>query len=54
MAISLINVDTKIDSKVLAMRMQNILASIVNPAQKAYVNWRHICESIRLISEILE
>ena len=52
--ISLINVDTKIASKVLAMRMQNILTSIISHDQTAYVKGRYIGESIRLISDILE
>ena len=40
--ISLINVDTKIASKVLAMRMQNILTSIISHDQTAYVKGRYI------------
>ena len=52
--ISLINVDAKIASKVLASRMKNILSSIVKCDQTAYVKGRYIGESIRLISYILE
>ena len=52
--ISLINVDAKIASKVLASRMKNILSSIVKCDQTAYVKGRYIGESIRLISDILE
>ena len=53
--ISLINVDTKIAYEVLAMRMQNILTSIISHHhQTVYVNGRYIDESIRLISDILE
>ena len=52
--ISLINVDAKIASKVLASRMKNILSSIVKCDQTAYVKGRHIGISIRLISDILE
>ena len=54
MPILLINVDTKIDSEVLAMRMENILTSIINHDQEAYVKGRYIGESIRLITDILE
>ena len=52
--ISLINVDTKIASKVLALRMQTVLASIINYDQAAYVRGRYIGESIRLVSDILD
>ena len=40
--ISFINVDTKIASKVLVMRMQNILTSIISHHQTAYVKGRYI------------
>ena len=53
-AISLINVDAKIASKVPASRMKNILSSIVKCDQTAYVKGGYICESIRLISDVLE
>ena len=52
--ISLINVDTKIASKVLALRMQNVLISIISHDQTAYVKGSYIGESIRLISDIPE
>ena len=52
--ISLINVDAKIASKVLASRMKNILSSIVKCDQTAYVKGRYIGEPTRLISDILE
>ena len=52
--ISLINVDAKIASKVLALRMQKVLASIINYDQIAYVRGRYIGESIRLVSDILD
>ena len=53
-SISLINVDAKIPSKVLTMRMEKVLASIIHCNQTAYVKRRYIGESIRLISDILE
>ena len=40
--ISLINVDTKIASKILAMRMQNILTSIISHDQTGKVKGRYI------------
>ena len=52
--ISLINVDAKTASKVLAFRMKNILSSIVKCDQTTYVKGRYIGESIPLISDILE
>ena len=52
--ISLINVDNKIASKVLAMRMQNILTSIISHDQTAYGKGRYIGESTRLISDVLD
>ena len=48
--ISLINVDTKMASKVLAMRMQNILTSIISHDQTAYVKGRYIgeiCQAVK-------
>ena len=50
----LINVDAKVASEVLSSRMRNVLASIVNCDQTAYVKGRYIGESIRLINDILE
>ena len=54
--ISLINVDAKIASKVLALRTQEVLASssIIIYDQTAYVRGRYIGESIRLVSDILD
>ena len=45
--VSLINVGTKITSKALAARMENVLTSIVHCNQTAYVKDRYIGESIR-------
>ena len=52
--ISLINVDTKICSKVLSNRLINILPSLINPDQAAFVTGRNIDEPIRMISDIME
>ena len=52
--ISLINMDAKLASKVLALRMQKVLASIINYDQTAHVRNRYIGESIRLLSDILD
>ena len=51
--ISLINIDTKIASKALAARMENVLTSIVHCNQTAYVKDRYIGESVRLITDFL-
>ena len=51
--ISLINIDTKIASKALAARMENVLTSIVHCNQTAYVKDRYIGESICLITDLL-
>ena len=52
--ISLLNVDTKIISKALALRLKNVLHEIICHDQTAYVKGRFIGESTRLISDILE
>ena len=52
--ISLLNVDMKLNSKVLASRLKSAISSIVNENQVAYVNNRFISESGRLISDVLE
>ena len=49
-SIPLINVDAKIASKVLALRMQKVLASIINNDQTACVKGRYIGELIRLVT----
>ena len=51
---SLLNVDMKLISKVLAGCLKNVISSIVNENQVAYVNNRFISESGRLMSDVLE
>ena len=51
---SLINVDTKILSKSLAVRIKKALASLIHSDQTAYVKDRYIGESVRLINDVLE
>ena len=51
--ISLMNVDTKIASKALATRMENVLISIVHCNQTAYVKDRYMGESICLITDLV-
>ena len=51
---SLLNVDMKLISKVLASRLRSVISTRVNENQVAYVNNRFISESGRLISDVLE
>ena len=51
--ISLMNVDTKIASKALALKMRKVITSVINDDQTAYATGRFIAESIRLIDDIL-
>ena len=52
--ISLLNVDSKLISKSLANRLQDVMPNLVRENQNAYVNNRFINEGGRLISDILE
>ena len=52
--IFLMNVDDKIATKVLSMRMEKVLSSIIKSDLTAYVAGRYIGKSINLISGILE
>ena len=51
--ISLINVDAKLISKVLAKRINQVLPLLRSEEQSAFVSGRYIGEPIRLISDIL-
>ena len=52
--ISLINVDAKIGSKVIATRLQKVLGEIIHFNQNAYVKGRMILDAVRAIDDILE
>ena len=52
--ISLLNVDYKISSKVLALRVKKVLPQIIHNDQTGYVEGRQIFESIRVIQDIME
>ena len=50
----LINVDVKIASKAMALRVRTVMHELVHPDQTSYVKDRYIGESIRIEDDILE
>ena len=52
--ISLLNIDYKILSKVLARRMEKVLPKLVHSDQTGFVNGRYIGQNIRLLYDIME
>ena len=52
--ISLLNTDMKIISKVLSTRIKGVLPYLISSNQTPYVKKRFICESGRVISDILK
>lgn len=52
--ISLINVDTKIASKALAIRLKEVLPHIIHYNQNAYVKGRNISDATRSIKDIID
>ena len=52
--LSLLNVDTKIISKVSATRLKKVICKLVTQDQTAYIPRRYIGESVRLISDMFE
>ena len=52
--ITLLNLDYKITSKVIAKRIQKILPRIIHPDQTGFVKGRYIGQNIRLINDIME
>ena len=52
--ISLVNVDTKIMSKVIASRIKSVLSNIIHHNQTRYVKDRFIGETIRSIYDIMD
>ena len=48
------NVDAKLASKSLALRVKKVLTSLIKADQTAYVKDRYIGESVRLINDMLE
>ena len=52
--ISLLNVDIKIASKVLAVRLKKVISKLIAYDQTAYVQGRYIGESIRVIQDLID
>ena len=52
--ISLINVDVKIASKVMARRLERILPDLIHPNQNGFIKGRSIQDGVRTIEDILE
>ena len=52
--ISLLNVDAKILSKILASHVKKVISSLITSDQTAYLPGRVIGESIRLTSDLIE
>ena len=52
--VSLLNVDYKILTKVIALRLEKVLPKIISSSQSGYVKGRYIGESIRLIKDVMD
>ena len=52
--ISLLNVDYKIGSKGLAIRLENVLPETIHESQCAYVKGRTILDAVRSINGVME
>ena len=50
----MLNIDTKLISKVIAIRLKKVLSNLISENQIAYLNNRFISEGCRLISDIVE
>ena len=51
---SLLSIDLKITSKTLSEKLKKVLPDLISSQQTAYVKNRHIGESGRLISDVIE
>ncbi len=52
--ISLLNVDYKIATKVIANRIKNVLNSLIDANQTGFLKGRYIGENVRTIIELIE
>ena len=51
--VPLLNVDYKIATKTIALRLEKILPNLIHPCQSGYVKGRFIAESMRLIADTM-
>jgi len=49
-----LNIDYKIISKALALRVEKIISKLISEEQLAYIKGRFICEHIRTVQDIIE
>ena len=52
--VSLLNTDYKILTKLLAIRLQKVIPSLINSYQVGYIKNRYIGENIRILYDILQ
>ena len=52
--VSILNVDCKILTKAIALRLEKVLPKIISSSQSGYVKGRYIGESIRLIKDLMD
>ena len=52
--ISMINVDSKVAPKCLALRLKKVIYTLVDSHQTAYLPGRNIGESVRIVEDLLE
>ena len=52
--VSLLSTGYKILTKLLAMRLQNVIKSIINPDQVGYIQGRYIGENVRIMYDIIQ
>ena len=52
--ISLVNVDAKIMSKVIATRIKNVLPNIIHHNQTGYVKDRYLGDTVRSVFDIMD
>ena len=51
---SLLNVDNKIMTKVLAMKLEKVIGSLIYPNQSGFIKGRFIGEGIRFVENLIK